>query len=265
MENGNRKDYWQYRAKFSYRYKGETFYTVTPVPLYYRRRKVLVDLLTKLIDETGATQICDFGCGDGWYLNYLAQRYQDKKLFGVDLSESMIERARQACPEADLQVSGDGILFEDKFDLIYGFAVFAHVMDDDKVESLFRNIANKIDSNGYFLIFEQVGPQRRQWDNFCRRTSDEYIEIASKCGFYPEKRTLIAFPAHRYFEKHFLPRYKRRFIKGSNIYERYFNANKSILLRTLSSIMVAVSGSPLRPDEGKMDGNVFIVFKKAEK
>jgi len=139
----NCKDYWEYRGGISYEYKGETFYTVTPIPYYYRRRALLVNLLSLVVDGPNAVRICDFGCGDGWYLKYLAERHEEKQWYGVDMSESMIARARQACPMAEFHVSHNGIEVNRTFDLVYSVAVFAHVLDDVEVRDLFKSIATR--------------------------------------------------------------------------------------------------------------------------
>ena len=68
MSNITSQDYWNDRGMNSYWYKGETFYTVTPIPLYYRRRVLLLELLEPLVVDNNVKDICDFGCGDGWYI-----------------------------------------------------------------------------------------------------------------------------------------------------------------------------------------------------
>lgn len=47
--NYNEEDYWNARANKVYRYKGEEFYTITPIPYYYQRRKVILDFLAKCV------------------------------------------------------------------------------------------------------------------------------------------------------------------------------------------------------------------------
>lgn len=257
MNNRTLKDYWEYRGRLSYNYRGDTFYTVSPIPYYYRRRAILLDLLASVIDNNNPTTICDFGCGDGWYLKYLSDRYPEKQWSGVDLSETMIDRARRRCPGASLFVSGVGIVHGSEFDLVYSIAVFAHVMDDGKVHELFKNISTKLSANRCFVAFEQTGHQRCQAEWSWRRTSNEYVILAEDCGMQIEKHVLVSFPIHRFFEKQIAPLYYRFLSEGSNFTERRINANRSTIFRAMSSIMLTISGPPIRSDNGKQDGNTF--------
>jgi len=262
MENDIYKDYWEARGRLSFEYKGEIFYTVTPIPCYYHRRQILLKLMLQFIKNDEVERVCDFGCGDGWYLKYLSDRCLGKEWFGVDLSESMIARAREECPTANLQISSDGITFQDDFDLIYSVAVFAHVMNDDVMKSLFQNISHKLRPGGYFLVFEQTGPKRQAGDVWCRRTSEEYVDLAAKYGMIAERRFLITFSAHRFFERTLGRYYRNLFSQGCTYHERCISANKSPFFRALSSLMLAFSFRPLRPDDGRTYGNTFLVFKK---
>jgi len=262
MESGNQKDYWEYRGNHTVQYKGETFYTITPLPYYCRRRSIVLKLLTSVIKKPAIKNICDFGCGDGWYLKYFSERYPKKQWYGVDLSESMLVKARDQCPAAHLLVSSKGIGFQATFDLIYSIAVFAHVMDDGKVVELFEDISSKLASNGYFVIFEQTAPKRRRGKINCRRTPDEYVSLARQGGLILEKRFLLAFPAHRFFVKNIAPMYYKLFSKGSNWHERSFKANTSPLFRFMSSFMLTLSGPPLRNGTSKHEGYTFFVLRK---
>lgn len=70
-------NYWDERAKISYQYKKETFYTITPIPYYYCRRAKIYSLLTQWIkkieteNNSNNISVCDYGCGDGQYILHL--------------------------------------------------------------------------------------------------------------------------------------------------------------------------------------------------
>ncbi len=262
MVNANRKDYWEKRGRDAYEYRGETFYTVTPVPLYRHRRSLLLQLLDPYLKPPDVVDVCDFGCGDGWYLQHFSRTYPGKRWCGVDLSQAMIDRASRACPDATLEVSGDGITFERSFDLVYAVAVFAHVMDDGKARDLFANIFSGLKPSAPFVVFEQTGPERRGGETWCRRNTQEYVEFATEAGFAVESRQLIAYPVHRVFERWLAPAYRRFFTRGRSGRERCIRANRSRVYRWLSSAAIALSGNPLRPDDGTREGNTFYVFRK---
>jgi trans-aconitate methyltransferase len=245
----------------SYRYKGETFYTVTPIPFYYKRRALLLDLVKPFLTDAAVESVCDFGCGDGWYLTYFGNIFPEKKYFGVDISKSMVECAKQAAPFARLHISETGIDFSDKFDIIYAIAVFAHVKDN-MTGDLFANIYEHLNPGSLFILFEQTGPKRREGSTWCRRSTFEYTEFAKSVGFEIEQRRLIALPVHRFFEKKLAPLFIRLFVNGSDGHSRSINANKSYIFKLLSAVALNFTQQPVRSDDGRYEGNTFYVFKR---
>ena len=93
--------------------------------------------------------VCDFGCGDGVYVREFANTYPFCSFHGVDISEQMIERAEKNTKKLNtsFEVSGEGIMLNKKFDVIYSSAVFAHI-DDNTVSDLFYNISKHVSSGG---------------------------------------------------------------------------------------------------------------------
>jgi SAM-dependent methyltransferase len=256
------KDYWNARGKVSYQYKGETFYTVTPIPFYYKRREILLEMMEPFIKEAKHTRLCDFGCGDGWYIQHFLQKYPDKTYYGIDLSEAMINRAKVLCPAAQLAVSDQGIQQWHDLNVVYSTAVFAHVMNDQLVAQLFNNIFSQLADEGYFLMFEQTGPVRRQGDAFCRRTAAEYITLAENAGFTLVSAKLVTFNIHRWFEYKCAGLYRKLFIKGDDYNSQCINANKSAVFKLLSAMMVRLSYNVIREYTANTYGNTFYVFRK---
>ena len=62
--------YWERRGRLKCYYKNEEFYTITPIPYYYKRRKIILELIEEYISKGEVQKVCDFGCGDGWYINF---------------------------------------------------------------------------------------------------------------------------------------------------------------------------------------------------
>ena len=255
------KDYWNYRGVKSYQYKGETFYTVTPIPLYYRRRALLLELIKPLVLDNTVKNICDFGCGDGWYLQYLGRICPSKRYYGIDISESMLERAKQVAPFAELQISQSGLNFENIFDLIFAIAVFAHIKDY-LIPDLFKNIYDHLKPGAKFILFEQTGPERREGETWCRRTTQEYVGFAKGAGFEIEQRRLIAFPVHRFFERRIAPYLIRFFSNGFDKHERRIDANRSYFFKLMSELALYCTIQPLRADDGSIEGNSLYVLEK---
>ena len=109
--------YWEERGEKTYRYRGEEFCTVTPIPMYYERRRILVRLLEPYIGAASVRRICDFGCGDGYYLARFSRRFVGKDWVGIDVAQSMIEQTIRACPVAKYYVSKNGIEEGESFGL----------------------------------------------------------------------------------------------------------------------------------------------------
>jgi len=55
-------NYWNSRGSNFFKYKGEYFYTITPIPHYYKRRKLLLNLIGERLRDKNA--VLDYGCGD---------------------------------------------------------------------------------------------------------------------------------------------------------------------------------------------------------
>jgi hypothetical protein len=65
------ENYWLDRGNNLYEYKGEKYYTITPIPYYLKRRELLLknveNIINKLVEKKRFLKICDYGCGDGYY------------------------------------------------------------------------------------------------------------------------------------------------------------------------------------------------------
>lgn len=263
MKNEIKKNqYWEERGKGYCFYKGEDFYTITPIPYYFKRREILLKLLIKFFRNDSKKKVCDFGCGDGWYLSYFEKFFPQNKYYGVDISETMIQRAKGRCKEVNLEISNKGINFQEKFDLVYSIAVFAHVKNDQTVKWLFENIYEKLDVGGKFIFFEQTGSFRTQGDTWTRRTQEEYCEMAKKSGFSLESKTHLRFSAHVFFERTVAKIYYRYFAVGKNNFEKGLFANNSYIFRVLSSLFLKLSFKPIKSDKNSKFGNTLFVFTR---
>lgn len=254
MKNEN---YWNTRAKNLVKYKNEFFYTVTPLPYYYKRRQILIEHISQYINKH--TEILDFGCGDGKYINYF---FTNKKTFvGVDLSSEMIKIASEKNQNAKFYVSKRGLKgIKESASLIYSIAVFAHILDNKIVENLFKDIYYYLPKDGQFIIFEQTKPgTARKGTTFIRRNGNDYIKFAKNAKFKVEKNIMVSFPFHRYFEK-YIAKYFYKFysIIGQ---DPNITANKSIFFRSISRLFLFFDKKPIK-DFNTCEGNTFYVFKK---
>ncbi|GAU07613.1 class I SAM-dependent methyltransferase [Desulfoplanes formicivorans] len=117
-------------------YKNETFYTTTPIPFYYKRRNIVLKKFLKNL--TNCVHVCDFGCGDGFYISFLNSASKRYTLYGIDISQGMINIAQKKCPFANFIVSNNVSTNQQKFDAVYSIAVFAHILSDEQIKKYLK-------------------------------------------------------------------------------------------------------------------------------
>lgn len=266
----NETDYWNDRANKMYVYKREKFYTITPIPYYYKRREAIVKLLAKCIINSKAESVYDYGCGDGEYIRLLADYFENNKTGeeivewgGGDLSTEMIrqaERVLQFVDNVKLDVSGTGIPNGRLYDVIYSIAVFAHI-DDSLMNELFCSFRNNMTKNGKIIICEQVGARRVEGKTYTRRTIDEYKDMLEKADFTIQEIKLIDFWAHRIFFERRLAKFFYKKIDAPTYHDKQIEANRHIGFRICSSLFTKCS-KPYLFNKDAGWGYVFIVAKK---
>ncbi|MFA5644425.1 MAG: class I SAM-dependent methyltransferase [Patescibacteria group bacterium] len=254
--------YWEKRGLKAFDYRGESFYTITPVPFYVKRRKTLLSLTLPYFKES-FKKICDFGCGDGWYIKYYKNKlnFLEKiNFFGVDISTSMIERARKLNPECDFFIfDKNNFAILKETDLVYSYLVFSHIADEEVI-FIFSKIKEQLLDGGNFIIFEQVASCSYKGATFYKRTIDEYIEIGKRAGLKVDSKILLSFRIHNFFQKHIAERLYN-FYPGETDYEKRINANKSSFFRLLSSVFLFFDFFPIKSNN-KGNGNVLLSFSK---
>ena len=158
-DGGSDKKYWDTRAKKLVEYKREKFYTITPIPYYYERRKILLNMMKKIFSEQHVNSVLDLGCGDGEYIYHLGNG--NIKFHGVDISTEMIELASKKCNDSNnsFEISGDGVHERNNFDLAYVISVLAHV-EDNIADMLLKSTYQSLTKTGIVCIFEQIAPFR---------------------------------------------------------------------------------------------------------
>lgn len=253
--------YWDYRANYEVLYEGESFYTITPLPYYKARRDILLELFSKSLQQS-SLNVLDFGCGDGWYVKWVAEKFPGHQISGTDISEAMLEKARH--------FSGNVLFFNStllgqiptgKFDLIYTFAVLAHIPDGELCVTL-RELSRLLKPGGKLVTFDQVGVYSYAGATFHRRKPEDYLNFAQSARLTNEKMCMVDFSFHRYLEMNLFKWYRRKFCKTKTDHERRLEANTHKLYRLLSKIGLAFSPNPVR-DAGKQGwGYGYFVFSK---
>jgi SAM-dependent methyltransferase len=262
MADRDEVDYWLRRGKFAYEYKGEIFYTITLIPLYVRRRQRLLEYVEPYLRDGSVNKILDFGCGDGWYVDYFGRNFPEKLFFGCDLSETMIERAKLR-ETGKYAVSKNRIPFKEEFDLIYSFAVLAHIVGQKELEAVYREIWRKLRPGGRFLLFEATGPTRKG-RNSARRPENVYIELGEQYGFVLEQKKLILFSLFYFYERWILRYSLEYFLPGENAEQKHIWMNRSEWLNRFHEKLVYLSERPWLSWIKSSWGNTLFIFTKDE-
>lgn len=120
----------------------------------------LINRFLKMTIINKNTKILDFGCGTGNYADKL-QRITGARVYGVEPSEGMREKARQKNASLSIMEGNhDNIPFEEKFfDFIYMTDVIHHVPD---INRMFEEINRVLVDEGKLCICTQ---SHKQIDN----------------------------------------------------------------------------------------------------
>ena len=123
------------------------------VESFQRRAQILV--IDKMHLEKGM-RILDLGCGTGWGTIYIATRLGGTgEVIGLDLSEKMIEQAKQKLSEfiynnVEFEVgSGSSLDYENYFDYVLSTNAFHHF---DNKEEIFCKVWKSLKEDSIFLI-----------------------------------------------------------------------------------------------------------------
>lgn len=258
--------YWDGRANTGATYKGEDFYTITALPYYYERRKLIIHYLERILCGINVPhkKVCDFGCGDGAYISRLSAKKTDLYFHGIDISSEMIQKAKSwnKSKRVSFDISGNGIR-KGFYDVVYSSAVFAH-LKDDAVTSLVNNIYKHLYQRGIFILCEQCAPYRYEGDTYIRRTGLEYKEILHQAGFTIRKEFVIDFWVHRIlFERKIQKIFLCWAFKKDHVTKdiALIKLNQNKLYRLISKCLTTASWPRIFAGGGRF-GYVFIVAVK---
>ncbi len=155
-----RRDYWEARLSrhFSldgvgYLGLGESF----NIWMYRVRRALFVKRVRPLVQDRRPLEVLDVGSGTGFYV----ERWRElgaTSIVGSDLTETVVGRLQAQYPEnefirADVGEQ-DPPLPARLFDAISAFDVLYHVVDDERYERAFANLAERLKPGGLLLFTE---------------------------------------------------------------------------------------------------------------
>lgn len=250
-------DIWSDRANNLKEYKGEKFYTITPIPLYSARRRYFFEVIENEILRQQVETVLDFGCGDGWYLKHLKINNSSVRYAGLEPAHGMRELAKVANPNINIFSSLDEVK-ENSVDLVFSVAVFAHIASNE-IRMILDELYTKLSTGATFILIEQTSRVSQHGKNWYRRNDQEYIKLASDCRFRFQRGNKIAFPTFNFYEKYALPILKKLLMailpeNESRVFET-INSISEILLRLPGNFLIRGLNSHL-------NGNTIFIFKK---
>ena len=171
------------------------------------------DFFTYLEDNAKNSEILDYGCGIGSFIEKVI-KYNPKKIIGIDISEVSINKAKKKSEELKINVdyrvdNCEKTSFDNNsFDIVYGTGILHHLQTDKCLDEIYRILK----SNGNLIFIEPLGtnpiinlyrkltPNSRSKDEHPLVNQDfKYIKkkfIDTKIKYYGFL-TLIFFPFYR--------------------------------------------------------------------
>ncbi|MCA8939465.1 MAG: methyltransferase domain-containing protein, partial [Planctomycetes bacterium] len=138
-------------------------------------------------------QVLDVGCGNGYVVRALANRLPDAAVMGIDISDSMLTRAKAATPENLYNaVYYRGTIFDEslndeKFDLIFGMESLYYMAP---VETAIKRLAEITNFGGQLIMvldFYKENEASHEWPSkygieMELHSMDEYSAMFSAAG-----------------------------------------------------------------------------------
>ena len=144
-------------------------------------RKLYPFMIEEIIQVYG-TKVLDMGCGTGALMSMVLDEDHGREITGIDLSEKMLEQAKQRMKDKAVLIQGDCEnlpLESNYFDLVYCNDSFHHYPNPEKV---CKEVFRVLKYGGTFLIGDCYlpFPFRVIMNCFMRYSSEGDVKIYSK-------------------------------------------------------------------------------------
>jgi ubiquinone/menaquinone biosynthesis C-methylase UbiE len=171
------------------------------------------DFLNFLSENSINSEILDFGCGDGYYIEKVI-KFNPKKITGIDISEVAINDANKNAKDLGLNVeykvdNCEKTSFENNsFDIVYGTGILHHLQIDKCLDEINRVLK----SNGNLLFIEPLGtnPLINLYRKFTpkSRSIDEHPLLNKDFKYINKKFTNVKIKYYGFLTLIFFPFYK---------------------------------------------------------
>ncbi len=196
-ERYNPETYWSEVGKrIKSRENGENVIAGDDEPYYRYKRKKFLSLLDR-VDFTNKS-VLEIGSGPGGNLVEVLKK-GPSKLVGVDISNQMVELARQKVPEQVdvIKINGTELPFEDQsFDIVFTATVLQHNTDENMLVEIMNELSRV--SKSEVFLFERV-EREIKGDELCYgRPISYYSSIMKNNGFELVSQEFINIKASYY-------------------------------------------------------------------
>jgi len=103
-----------------------------------------------LLDGRSADRLLDIGCSDGSFTIECGRRVNSRKIYGVEISELEVAKAKEKGVDVFLGDASNSFPFADKyFDVIIANQVLEHIYN---VDNMLREVRRCLKQNGIFVL-----------------------------------------------------------------------------------------------------------------
>lgn len=139
----------------------------------------MITALVNAIPDKKQPRILDLGCGTGNITKKVLERFPDAKITCLDISDKMIEIAKDKLADYDNIefVLGDFTIVDiiDKYDAIISSLALHHIQDDADKLIMYKHIYDALDEGGVFYnadVIDANSPYNKQLNI---RMADKYM------------------------------------------------------------------------------------------
>ncbi len=177
--------YWEQRAKIC---RGGGLEAVCGFGCSARENFAMAEVQSAALDralkaiDLGNKKVVEIGCGIGRWTPMFLRR--GAHYVGMDISPTMVERARQRVPEGEfLRMEGERLPFEDgSIDFIFSITVLHHNRYDQQA-ALIKEMIRVCRVGGWIFLMEGIAERERAtFFNMFPRTSDGWVAEVGKYG-----------------------------------------------------------------------------------
>jgi ubiquinone/menaquinone biosynthesis C-methylase UbiE len=125
--------------------------------IHQTERALIYSLKQLGLTDLSRRKILDVGCGSGHFLReFIKYGAKPKNLYGIDLLEERIEKARELNPNIDFRCGdASNLPYEDHFfDIVMQFTVFTSILDSGMKEKIASEMLRVLKADGTIIWYD---------------------------------------------------------------------------------------------------------------